>query len=155
MENLVSKEIMNTYDLNGIIVDETIAGEKKSTVAVIGVALPKPEGDNNYKIHQLHNISDAEGNKIVIHFIDNKGAELKHGDNFHPFVIDLEKAKPFEASTKKIDLKQKIKVAFHHENVEDISGRAKDIYRKINSMPSLTSSGGAPDKTGTGTIYPS
>jgi hypothetical protein len=125
---------MENYDLKGIIVEE-----KK---AVIAVAVPEPSANNIYKIFKIYNISDHEGNKIVIHFKDSKGDALNCDANIELFKIDLS-----NIEFNSIDFTKEIRVAFHHEN-GGLGKTPKVIFDMVYN-PIVT-----PDTTGKGTIRP-
>lgn len=126
---------MKNYDVKGILLE----GKK----AVIAVALPESSRDNIYKIFKIYNISDREGNKIVIHFKDSKGEILECDGNVELFKIDLNQVITNDAIT--IDLAKEINVAFHHQN-SDLNKTPQEIY-KLVFEPIVT-----PDTTGKGTI---
>jgi hypothetical protein len=123
---------MENYDLKGVIIED-----KK---AVIAVALPEPSLDNIYRVFNIYNISDQEGNKIVIHFKDSKGVALGCKANIELFKIDLS-----NNEFNSIDFTKEIKAAFHHEN-DELKGTPKEIFDKVYN-PIVT-----PDTTGRGTI---
>jgi hypothetical protein len=133
---------MKDYDLKGL----SIGGRK----AVMAVCLPDAKG-KDYKIHKIYNVSDTEGNKIVIHFKDKDGLPLEHGDNFELFMIDLT-SKDFDG----IDFKKEIGVAFHHENSDTLRRTPKVIYDDVqnrpNSIKTIKKSLLIPDSTGKGII---
>lgn len=132
---------MKNYDLKGL----SISGRK----AVIAVCLPDATG-KDYKIHKIYNVSDTDGNKIVIHFKDKDGLPLEHGDNFELFMIDLT-SKDFDG----IDFKKEIGVAFHHENSDTLTRTPKVIYDDVQNRPNSTKIIKdilLPDSTGKGTI---
>nr|WP_315247943.1 hypothetical protein [uncultured Flavobacterium sp.] len=134
---------MENYDLKGVIVE----GNK----AVIAVVLPELI-DNKYEIHQIHNISDQEGNKIVIHFRDLKGKPLCSNSNFELFKIDLNSVVKNDAV--EIDFTKEIKVAFHHEN-DVFTRNFKEIFidaYKPRNNHNLIKEIEIPDTTGRGTI---
>jgi len=129
---------MENYDLKGL----SIGGRK----AVIVVCLPDAK-DKDYKIHDIYNVSDTNGNKIVIHFKDRNGLPLEHGDNFELFIIDL-KSKEFDD----IDFNKEIGAAFHHENSDTLTRTAKVIYDDVQNRPNSSKKLLVPDSTGRGTI---
>jgi len=129
---------MKVYDLKGVVL-----GKK----AVIGVVLPEKMTNNDYKIFKIYNISGEGRNKIVIHFKDLKGDELKidtNKPNLELFVIDLTK-NVTKIGTAEIDFTKKIEAAFHHQNHE-LTKTPKEIFDAAFD-PIVT-----PDTTGKGTI---
>ncbi|MFW0736738.1 hypothetical protein [Flavobacterium sp. T12S277] len=123
---------MKHYDLKGAYLE--------SKKAVIGVLLPEPARNNKYGIYDIYNISDQEGNKIVVHFKDFIGSPLEGVNNFESFVIDLSDPK-----FRSIDFTKCIYVAFHHEN-DILKNTPEKIFEEVYN-PIVT-----PDKTGKGTI---
>ncbi|CAD0003737.1 hypothetical protein [Flavobacterium salmonis] len=127
---------MKNYDVKGILLE----GKK----AVIAVALPEPARNNMYGIYKIYNISDEEGNKIVIHFKDFLGKDFTgDGGDFVSFIIDLNETE--KNGILEIDFTKQIKVAFHHQNNE-LTRTPQRIYTDKYSGPFI------PDTTGRGTI---
>lgn len=123
---------MENYDVKGTILE----GKK----AVIAVVLPELSRDNIYAIYDIYNISDEQGNKLVIHFKDFLGRPLEADGYYVSFIIDL-KGEKFQS----IVFDQPINVAFHHENGE-LNKSPQEIYKLVFD-PIVT-----PDTTGRGTI---
>lgn len=129
---------MKNYDLRGL----SIGGRK----AVIAVCLPDAIG-KNYRIYKIYDVSDTNGNKIVIHFKDKDGLPLEHGDNFELFIIDLT-PKEFDG----INFSKEIEVAFCHENKDVLNGTPAEVFDRAHKPIPIGKNIVAPDSTGTGII---